>query len=135
MNSKLKALVSKRVAWQVRQSYRQELILTICQLFPAYAGHNYIGTEHVLLGLLREGEGVAARVLETLGADAQKIRSSVSIATLVCQSSSGCVQNKTLSTMRVRSLMECYGSQHPCDCHDSPLSLQASLTTSPSPGL
>lgn len=41
------------------------------------AGHNYIGTEHVLLGLLREGEGVAARVLETLGADAQKIRSSV----------------------------------------------------------
>ena len=42
------------------------------------AGHNYIGTEHVLLGLLREGEGVAARVLETLGADPQKIRSQVS---------------------------------------------------------
>lgn len=41
------------------------------------AGHNYIGTEHVLLGLLREGEGVAARVLETLGADPQKIRSQV----------------------------------------------------------
>lgn len=42
-----------------------------------YAGHNYIGTEHILLGLLREGEGVAARVLETLGADPSKIRTQV----------------------------------------------------------
>ena len=42
------------------------------------AGHNYIGTEHILLGLLREGEGVAARVLETLGADPAKIRTQVS---------------------------------------------------------
>ena len=41
------------------------------------AGHNYIGTEHILLGLLREGEGVAARVLETLGADPSKIRTQV----------------------------------------------------------
>ncbi len=38
------------------------------------AGHNYIGTEHLLLGLLREGEGVAARVLENLGADPSNIR-------------------------------------------------------------
>lgn len=43
----------------------------------AYVGHNYIGTEHILLGLLREGEGVAARVLETLGADPSKIRTQV----------------------------------------------------------
>ena len=40
-------------------------------------GHNYIGTEHLLLGLLREGEGVAARVLENLDADPSKIRSQV----------------------------------------------------------
>merc|ERR1712099_181995 len=40
-------------------------------------GHNYIGTEHILLGLLREGEGVAARVLETLGGDANTIRQQV----------------------------------------------------------
>jgi ATP-dependent Clp protease ATP-binding subunit ClpA len=45
--------------------------------FKLCAGHNYIGTEHILLGLLREGEGVAARVLETLGADPQKIRTAV----------------------------------------------------------
>lgn len=42
-----------------------------------FPGHNYIGTEHILLGLLREGEGVASRVLETLGADPQKIRTQV----------------------------------------------------------
>ncbi len=40
-------------------------------------GHNYIGTEHILLGLIREGEGVAAQVLESLGADLQKVRQSV----------------------------------------------------------
>ncbi len=45
---------------------------------PLCAGHNYIGTEHILLGLLREGEGVAARVMETLGADPSKIRTAVS---------------------------------------------------------
>jgi len=44
---------------------------------PWTAGHNYIGTEHILLGLLREGEGVAARVLETLGATNDKIKTQV----------------------------------------------------------
>lgn len=41
------------------------------------SGHNYIGSEHLLLGLLREGEGVAARVLENLGADPSNIRTQV----------------------------------------------------------
>jgi ATP-dependent Clp protease ATP-binding subunit ClpC len=40
-------------------------------------GHNYIGTEHLLLGLIREGEGVAARVLENLGASLEKVREQV----------------------------------------------------------
>lgn len=48
------------------------------------SGHNYIGTEHILLGLLREGEGVAARVMETLGADPGKIRTAVSLAMSMC---------------------------------------------------
>ncbi len=39
--------------------------------------HNYIGTEHLLLGLVREGEGVAARVLSNLGVDPSKIRSEI----------------------------------------------------------
>ncbi|MCZ6462228.1 MAG: AAA family ATPase, partial [Actinobacteria bacterium] len=40
-------------------------------------GHNYIGTEHILLGLIREGEGVAAQVLQQLGADLPKVRQTV----------------------------------------------------------
>src|SRR5438128_11336437 len=40
-------------------------------------GHNYIGTEHTLLGLVREGEGVAAQVLVTLGADLSRVRQQV----------------------------------------------------------
>jgi ATP-dependent Clp protease ATP-binding subunit ClpC len=40
-------------------------------------GHNYIGTEHILLGLIREGEGVAAQVLQTLGADLNRVRQMV----------------------------------------------------------
>lgn len=43
------------------------------------AGHNYIGSEHLLLGLLREGEGVVARVLESLGADPSNIRTQVNL--------------------------------------------------------
>ncbi len=51
-------------------------------------GHNYIGTEHLLLGLIREGEGVAARVLENLGVDLAKVRQHI-IRLLGESSSSG----------------------------------------------
>jgi ATP-dependent Clp protease ATP-binding subunit ClpC len=40
-------------------------------------GHGYIGTEHILLGIVRENEGVAARILVDLGADAEKVRNEV----------------------------------------------------------
>jgi ATP-dependent Clp protease ATP-binding subunit ClpA len=40
-------------------------------------GHDYIGTEHILLGLIREGEGVAAQVLQKLGADLNRVRQQV----------------------------------------------------------
>jgi len=40
-------------------------------------GHNYIGTEHILLGLIREGEGVAAQVLQKLGAELDRVRQTV----------------------------------------------------------
>jgi ATP-dependent Clp protease ATP-binding subunit ClpC len=40
-------------------------------------GHNYIGTEHILLGLLREGEGVGAQVLQELGASLEQVRTTV----------------------------------------------------------
>ncbi len=50
-----------------------ELSLREAQLL----GHNYIGTEHILLGLIREGEGVAAQVLVKLGADLNRVRQQV----------------------------------------------------------
>jgi ATP-dependent Clp protease ATP-binding subunit ClpC len=40
-------------------------------------GHNHIGTEHILLGLIREGEGVAAQILQKLGADLKRVRRTV----------------------------------------------------------
>jgi ATP-dependent Clp protease ATP-binding subunit ClpA len=40
-------------------------------------GHNYIGTEHILLGIVREGDGVAAQVLQSLGADLPRVRRQV----------------------------------------------------------
>lgn len=57
------------------------LLSKTCLTFCFYTGHNYIGTEHLLLGLLREGEGVAARVLENLGADPSNIKTQASIVT------------------------------------------------------
>lgn len=42
-----------------------------------HLGHNYVGTEHILLGLIREGEGVAAQVLVKLGADLDRVRQQV----------------------------------------------------------
>ncbi|KVH98191.1 AAA+ ATPase domain-containing protein [Cynara cardunculus var. scolymus] len=50
---------------------------------PFTPRHNYIGSEHLLLGLLREGEGVAARVLENLGADPNNIRTQASFNTIM----------------------------------------------------
>ncbi len=54
-------------------------------------GHNYIGTEHMLLGVIREGEGVAAQVLKALGADLPRVRQQV-IALLAGQPSPEAVE-------------------------------------------
>ena len=56
-------------------------------------GHNYIGTEHILLGLIREGEGVAAQVLTKLGADLSRVRQQV-IQLLSGYSGSGDQENE-----------------------------------------
>ena len=52
-------------------------VLTLAQDEAERFNHNYIGTEHLLLGLVREGEGVAARVLTNLGVKLPKVRSAV----------------------------------------------------------
>jgi ATP-dependent Clp protease ATP-binding subunit ClpC len=53
---------------------RAEKVLNLALQEALQLGHNYIGTEHILLGLIREGEGVAAQVLVGLGADLNRVR-------------------------------------------------------------
>jgi len=65
------------VAVEIPFTPRAKRVLELALEEARLLGHSYIGTEHLLLGLLREGEGVAARVLENLDADSAKIRSQV----------------------------------------------------------
>ena len=58
-------------------SERARRVLSLAQEEAQRFNHNYIGTEHILLGLVRETEGVAARVLSNLGVDLNKVRSAV----------------------------------------------------------
>src|SRR5919107_2169275 len=56
---------------------RARRVVVLAQEEALQLGHNYIGTEHILLGLIREGEGVAAQVLVKLGADLNRVRQQV----------------------------------------------------------
>jgi len=56
---------------------RARKVLTLAQEEAQRFNHNYIGTEHLLLGLVREGEGVAAKVLANMGVELNKVRSAV----------------------------------------------------------
>ena len=56
---------------------RARRVLTLAQEEAQRFNHNYIGTEHLLLGLVREGDGIAARVLSNLGVQLPKVRSAV----------------------------------------------------------
>jgi ATP-dependent Clp protease ATP-binding subunit ClpC len=65
------------VAVEIPFTPRAKRVLELSLEEARQLGHNYIGTEHLLLGLIREGEGVAARVLENLGVDLSKVRTEV----------------------------------------------------------
>ena len=56
---------------------RARKVLSLAQEEAQRFNHNYIGTEHLLLGLVREGDGVAAKVLNNLGVELNKVRSAV----------------------------------------------------------
>ncbi len=73
-------LIGKGVSTQVGHipfTPRAKKVLELSLREALQLGHSYIGTEHILLGLIREGEGVAARVLLSLGADLEKVRNQV----------------------------------------------------------
>jgi ATP-dependent Clp protease ATP-binding subunit ClpC len=59
---------------QIPFTPRAKKVLELAVTEAKNLGHNYVGTEHVLLGLIREEEGVAAQILTTLGADLEKVR-------------------------------------------------------------
>ncbi|XP_051147954.1 ATP-dependent Clp protease ATP-binding subunit ClpA homolog CD4B, chloroplastic-like [Andrographis paniculata] len=65
------------VAVEIPFTPRAKRVLELALDEARAIGHSYIGTEHLLLGLLREGEGVASRVFENLGADPDNIRTQV----------------------------------------------------------
>jgi ATP-dependent Clp protease ATP-binding subunit ClpC len=65
------------VAVEIPFTPRAKRVLELSLEEARQLGHNYIGTEHLLLGLIREGEGVAARVLENLSVDLTKVRTQV----------------------------------------------------------
>lgn len=60
---------------------RARRVLTLAQEEAKRLRHNYIGTEHLLLGLVREGEGVAVKVLNNLGVELQQIRKAIEFIT------------------------------------------------------
>ncbi|CAN1790539.1 Chaperone protein ClpC, chloroplastic [Linum perenne] len=74
------------VAVEIPFTPRAKRVLELSLEEARQLGHNYIGSEHLLLGLLREGEGVAARVLENLGADPSNIRTQASVIRMVGES-------------------------------------------------
>nr|YP_009314605.1 Clp protease ATP binding subunit [Liagoropsis maxima]SCW22859.1 Clp protease ATP binding subunit [Liagoropsis maxima] len=65
------------VAVEIPFTPRAKRVLELSLEEARQLGHNYIGTEHLLMGLVREGEGVAARVLENLAVDVSSIRTEV----------------------------------------------------------
>ena len=65
------------VAVEIPFTPRAKRVLELSWDEARQLGHNYIGTEHLLLGLIREGEGVATKVLENLGVDLNKCRSNI----------------------------------------------------------
>jgi Clp amino terminal domain, pathogenicity island component len=62
---------------QIPFTPRAKKVLELALREALEIGHNYIGTEHILLGLARENEGVAAQIMRDLGADDERVRSEV----------------------------------------------------------
>src|SRR6476620_9430878 len=69
----------RRAAWSVFERFtdRGRRVVVLAQEEARMLNHNYIGTEHILLGLIHEGEGVAAMVLESLGISLEAVRQQV----------------------------------------------------------
>ncbi len=67
----------QKISGNIPYTPRVKKVLALANKEAKALNHSYVGTEHILLGLLREGEGVAARVLQTLGVDIQRTRNEI----------------------------------------------------------
>ncbi|QNO14821.1 ATP-dependent Clp protease ATP-binding subunit [Alkalicella caledoniensis] len=67
----------KPIEGNIGFSPRSKMVVQLATDEAQILGHNYVGTEHILLGLIKEGEGVAAKVLDNLGVDLDKTRGSI----------------------------------------------------------
>src|SRR5260370_4563850 len=83
---------------------RAKKVLALAQEEAEKSHHSYIGTEHVLLGLLREGDGIAAKVLNNLGAEIEKVRQT--LESLVGQDKGLTVLHQIIPTSRVKNVIE-----------------------------
>jgi ATP-dependent Clp protease ATP-binding subunit ClpC len=86
-----------------RFTERARLVVVLAQDEARALGHDYIGTEHLLLGLLREQEGVAAHVLEALGADIDDARARVAA---IVGRGEGVVRGQVPFTPRAKKVLE-----------------------------
>src|SRR6266568_3887976 len=73
----LRRLVRERTSMFERFTDRARRVVVLAQEEARMLNHNYIGTEHILLGLIHEGEGVAAKALESLGISLEAVRQQV----------------------------------------------------------
>src|SRR3977135_659764 len=83
---------------------RAKRVLALAQDEAIRFNHNYIGTEHLLLGLVREGEGVAARVLDSLGVELSKVRTAVEF--IIARGDSTTSPSEITLTPRVKKIIE-----------------------------
>ena len=84
---------------------RARRVVVLAQEEARMLHHDYIGTEHILLGLIREGEGVAAQVLVKLGADSSRIRQQVIQLLQGSQGNEPAIKDKQLYTLDLSALV------------------------------
>ena len=77
VESMVKSSGSSLIVGEIPFTPRAKRVLELAIDEARQLGHNYVGTEHLLLGLIREGEGVAAQVLSELGVDRKRVREEV----------------------------------------------------------
>ena len=86
-----------------RFTERAKKVLTLAQEEAERSHHSYIGTEHLLLGLLLEGEGLAAKVLTNLGVEINKVRATIES---VLGRNEGIVVQQIIPTSRMKKVIE-----------------------------